>query len=189
MAIIGIDEVGRGCWAGPLVAGAVMLGKPINGLTDSKLLSAARRKQLSIDIYAHAAAWGLGWVSATEVDVLGLTAAVKLAMERAVQCIGPIADEIIIDGNYNYLPQYQQAHTLIKADLTIPSVSAASIIAKVARDEWMAQVAKDYPEYGFERHVGYGTKQHQAALSKMGPCPIHRLSYKPVSAAALLHKR
>jgi ribonuclease HII len=180
MITIGVDEVGRGCWAGPLVVGAVILDTPIAGLTDSKLLKPAKRQQLSLEIYASARAFGLGWVSAADVDKLGLTSAVRLAMERAVSSITIDADEIIVDGKYNFLAKDLRARTLIQADLTVPSVSAASIIAKVARDDWMAQAALDYPGYGFERHVGYGTKQHMTALQANGICEIHRKSYKPV---------
>jgi ribonuclease HII len=184
--MIGVDEVGRGCWAGPLVAGAVMLGEsdgldiPVAGLTDSKLLSPARRRLLATEIYAMAQAFGLGWVSSVEVDQLGLTAAVRLAMQRAVAAITDVADEIIIDGSYNFLKDDHRARTLVKADLTIPSVSAASIIAKVARDAWMSGAATKFPGYGFERHVGYGTKQHLIALQTQGICELHRKSFRPI---------
>lgn len=187
--VLGIDEVGRGCWAGPLVAGAVVLGEPIDGLTDSKLLNAKQRARLAAEVYASARAAGLGWVSAAEVDELGLTAAVALAMERAVAetlAIDVVVDEIIIDGNFNFLATDVRARALIKADLTVPAVSAASIIAKVARDTWMAEAAVRFPTYGFERHVGYGTALHRAALAKHGICELHRKSYKPIQQI-LLH--
>lgn len=179
--IVGIDEVGRGCWAGPLVAGAVVLNKPFRGLKDSKALSIKQRAHLSDVIWQHAAAVGIGWVSASEVDILGLTAAVRLAMQRAVELISVTFDEIIIDGNYNFLADDARARTLIRADATVPAVSAASIVAKVARDSWMrTQAAQAYPAYGFDRHVGYGTQLHREMLLAHGICELHRKSYRPV---------
>jgi len=178
--LVGIDEVGRGCLAGPVVAGAVILHQPIDGLTDSKLLSKAKRQHFSQLIHQTAAV-GLGWVSAEELDAVGLTAAVRLAMQRAVDQLHSAFDEIIIDGSFNFLATEPRARTLIKADLTIPAVSAASIVAKVARDNWMSQIAAlEYPGYGFEKHVGYGTAVHMAALTNLGICKIHRKSFKPI---------
>lgn len=181
MTLIGIDEVGRGCWAGPLVAGAVLLLRPIEGLTDSKALTAKQRNALSDLIYANAQI-GLGWVSAQEVDEFGLTKAVSIAMHRAVEELSADADDIVIDGNYNYLPEMDNTRVLIKADLLIPSVSAASIVAKFARDAYMQNLAKTMPEYGFDSHVGYGTKAHIDALHKYGVSNEHRKSYKPIKA-------
>lgn len=179
--VVGIDEVGRGCWAGPLVAGAVALHQNIAGLKDSKVLTKLQRTRLSQEIYEHAAAVGLGWVSAQEVDALGLTEAVRLAMQRAVSQIELPFDEIIIDGSYNFMPTDPRAHAIVKADGSVPAVSAASIVAKVARDEWMCdQAAQDFPLYGFEKHVGYGTKLHRDMLQLHGVCSLHRLSYKPI---------
>jgi ribonuclease HII len=183
MLVVGIDEVGRGCWAGPLVAGAVLLERPIAGLKDSKLLSKKRRESLVLDIELEATAYGLGWVTPEEVDTLGITTAVKRAMERAFAAVcEQVAtfDEVIIDGNINYLPNEPKAHELIKADMTIPAVSAASILAKVARDRYMEQMALEYPQYGFDKHVGYGTAAHIAALKSHGICILHRKSYKPI---------
>lgn len=183
--VVGIDEVGRGCWAGPLVAGAVALNQSIGGLKDSKALTKLQRSKLSQEIYKQAAAVGLGWVSAQEVDTLGLTEAVRLAMQRAIAQIELPYDEIIIDGSYNFMPTDPRAHALVKADGSIPAVSAASIIAKVARDAWMCgQAAKDFPLYGFEKHVGYGTKLHRDMLQLHGVCSLHRLSYKPIQQLA-----
>ncbi len=179
--VVGIDEVGRGCWAGPLVAGAVLLNQPIPGLKDSKKLSAKRRQELA-EVIKQTATYGLGWVTPSEVDNLGLTAAVALAMERAIKQIHGTYDSIIIDGDYNFLPNYSSASTLVKADDLIPAVSAASILAKVARDYYMALASKKYPGYGFEKHVGYGTKQHSLALAELGVTPLHRKSYKPIKA-------
>jgi ribonuclease HII len=182
--LIGIDEVGRGCWAGPLVAGAVMLSEenPITGLKDSKKLSAPARERLSSQILISAKAYGIGWVTAREVDELGLTESVRLAMQRALADIKIAYDEIIIDGDYNFLQDNPKATTLIKADDLVSAVSAASIIAKVARDKYMQELAADYPDYGFEKHVGYGTAQHRAMLALYGVSDVHRISYKPIKA-------
>lgn len=178
--IVGIDEVGRGCWAGPLVAGAVLLKEPIPGLKDSKLLSKLQRERLAAEIELHAVAIGLGWVSADELDAVGLTEAVRLAMNRAVAEITRPYSEIIIDGSYNFLADNPQAMAVVRADATVPAVSAASIVAKVARDAWMREAARAYPAYGFEKHVGYGTALHQAMLKTHGICALHRKSYKPI---------
>lgn len=178
--IVGIDEAGRGCWAGPLVAAAVVLAEPIPGLADSKQLSAKQRQILAEEIKQQALAFGLGWVSAIEIDTLGLTAATTKAMDQALSRITADYNEIIIDGNYNYLPVHRQARTLIRADSLIPEVSAASILAKVARDEYMAQAAKLFPLYEFDKHVGYGTAAHLRLLQTHGPCMLHRMSYKPL---------
>ncbi len=148
--MLGIDEVGRGCWAGPLVVGAVVLAKPIMGLKDSKKLSQLRRQQLASDIYTKASAVGLGWVSSSEIDNLGLTESTRLALLRAIKQINVPFDEIIIDGNYNYLADDSRARTVIRADDKIAAVSAASIVAKVARDNFMTEAALTYPDYGFE---------------------------------------
>ncbi len=178
--IIGIDEVGRGCWAGPLVAGAVLLTEPISGLADSKKLSAKKRELLSIEVLSTTQ-YGLGWVTPTEVDELGLTKAVELAMRRALEEIDYIDHEIVLDGDINYLSDVQNTSCLIKADDSVPAVSAASIIAKVARDSYMQQLSKKYPGYGFESHVGYGTKRHLDALNDLGVIQsVHRYSYKPI---------
>ena len=183
--IIGVDEVGRGCLAGPLVAGAVLLKKPIPGLRDSKKLTKLQRTKLDVIIRAKAIAFGLGWVTSQEVDELGLTEAVRVAMRRAVEAItttGAVYDQIIIDGNYNFLRDLPQASCLIKADDLVPAVSAASIIAKVARDTFMAQQATTYPGYNFESHVGYGTLAHRLALQELGLCDLHRRSFAPIRA-------
>jgi ribonuclease HII len=180
MLLVGIDEVGRGCWAGPLVAGAVMLLEPIDGLADSKVLSKKRRNELTMEIKAKAII-GLGWVWPHELDTGGITWSVKTAMERALAGITEDYDELIIDGNINFLVENKKSHAIIKADGSIPAVSAASIVAKVARDTYMeSTVHEKYPHYGFDKHVGYGTAAHIAALQKYGVCEIHRMSYKPI---------
>ncbi len=180
--IVGIDEVGRGCWAGPLVAGAVLLGMPIPGLKDSKKLSKAQREALTILIEEQALEIGLGWVTPMEVDAYGLTEAVRLAMTRALAQITADYDEIIIDGSYNFMADNPKASTLIKADDLVPAVSAASIVAKVARDKYMSDLALEFPAYGFDQHVGYGTPLHVAALKLHGVTKHHRRSYKPIQA-------
>ncbi len=186
MVYVGIDEVGRGCWAGPLVAGAVILPPefcladcPVV-LRDSKKMSKKQRAVTASYIEVNALAVGLGWVTPAEVDAVGLTAAVRLAMERAYAVITLECDEIIIDGAINYFATNPKARALIKADDSVPAVSAASIVAKVARDAYMASLGAEYAGYGFETHVGYGTAVHSAALKTLGVSNIHRLSYKPI---------
>jgi ribonuclease HII len=182
MNVVGIDEVGRGCWAGPVVAGAVLLVTDIAGLKDSKKLSKIQRETLALTITDSGARVGLGWVTPHEVDELGLTQAVRLAMERALAQISAPYDDVIIDGNLNFLAHVPKTRALIKADDTVPAVSAASIVAKVARDNYMAELAEQYPGYGFESHVGYGTALHLAGLQKLGVSDVHRKSFKPIRA-------
>lgn len=185
MSIVGIDEVGRGCWAGPLVAGAVLLAHSIEGLKDSKKLSKKQRERLSKIILREAKTFGLGWVWPDEIDEIGLTAAVGLAMQRALEQINQEYDELIIDGSYNFFPDEPRAKAIIKADDLVPAVSAASIIAKVARDNYMEEIAGQYPGYGFEKHVGYGTALHIEKLKLHGVSDLHRRSYKPIKALLL----
>lgn len=188
--ILGFDEVGRGSWAGPLVVGAVLINDSTASwcepLADSKQLTKSKREALAPIILENAAAVGLGWVSPLEIDYIGLGPALHLASRRALAKISAPFDEIIIDGTSNFLaetPLKDRVTVLKKADSLIKSVSAASIVAKVARDEYMRDIASDYPDYGFADNVGYGTKTHREALAKFGPTDIHRCSYKPVSAA------
>ncbi len=190
MITVGIDEVGRGCWAGPLVAGAVVLPTnrhledgPIE-LRDSKKMTKTQRQVASDYLCKHATV-GLGWVWPAEIDEHGLTWAVKTAMERAAAEITGSYDEIIIDGNINYFPRDTRAKAVVKADDSVPAVSAASIVAKVARDRYMAGLGERYAGYGFEKHVGYGTAAHVAALKLLGVSDIHRRSYKPIAALLL----
>lgn len=183
---VGIDEVGRGPWAGPLVVGAVLLGDAtIEGLTDSKKLSKSKREALAVDIMRDAAAYGLGWVEPAEIDEIGLSEALKLATRRALEQITVPYHEIIIDGTVNFLAgtgKGPYVTTMKKADLLISSVSAASVIAKVARDDYMADQAEAYPAYGFADHVGYGTAKHRQALEAHGVTPLHRRSFAPIAA-------
>jgi ribonuclease HII len=182
--MIGIDEVGRGAWAGPLLVVAARANTQLPaGLTDSKALTRQRREALIAEIEASCDL-GCGWVSNSEVDSLGLTAAMRLAVMRALAEIDTQPDEMIImDGHVNYCdPAYVNVITKIKADLTEPVVSAASVYAKVMRDTQMALEAEKFPNYGFESHVGYGTAKHIEALKTYGVTTLHRLSYKPVKA-------
>lgn len=182
--MIGIDEVGRGCWAGPLlVVAARQIGKLPSGLDDSKKLTRKKRTTLFYDIEI-ACDIGEGWVSAQEVDTLGLTKAMYLGVNRALVALGAASqEEIIIDGNINYCPnEFTHSQAAVDADATHPIVSAASIYAKVLRDSYMSEQALFYPAYSFEKHVGYGTVAHIAALKQYGTCKLHRQSYKPIQA-------
>lgn len=194
--ILGIDEVGRGPWAGPLVVGAVILGgAEIDGLDDSKKLTKKRRQDLDALIRQQAAAWALGWVSARELDDIGMSEALRLATRRAVEQIQAICrdeklgfDEIIIDGTVNFLrgtALEKFVAAIPKADGLIPSVSAASIIAKVARDQFMAEQDAVYPGYGFKSNAGYGVAKHRAAIERLGVTPLHRLSFAPLAKYAV----
>lgn len=184
--IIGIDEVGRGAWAGPLLVGAVALGDVvIDGLTDSKKLTKKRREILAYELKRSGARVGLGWVSAHDIDRFGLSEALKLASARALARIdGDDIEQIIIDGTIRLIED-PRVSTLKQADLIVPAVSAASIVAKVARDNYMAQMDIALPGYGFTAHVGYGTVGHQQALQLIGPSPIHRMSFAPLKVAAV----
>lgn len=187
--IVGIDEVGRGAWAGPLVVGAVILGgRQIPGLADSKKLTRTQREVLDQQIRQQAVAWGLGWVDNAELDQCGLAEALRLATKRALKDIPPLFDEIIIDGTVNFLqdtPWSEQVTTLKKADDLVPSVAAASILAKVARDHYMIEQASLYPQYDFKNNVGYGTVRHQKALTEHGVTTLHRQSFRPIKEVNL----
>jgi ribonuclease HII len=185
--ILGIDEVGRGAWAGPLVVAAVSLGgETIDGLTDSKLLSKKKRVCYAREIKQRARHIGIGWVSARDLDRIGLSEALRLATRRAVeQAYDSDIDQIILDGTVNFLKDSKWESlvtTMAKADLSVPSVSAASVIAKVARDDYMALCDNVFPGYGFRGHVGYGAAKHREALESLGVLPIHRVSFAPIAA-------
>lgn len=187
--IVGIDEVGRGAWAGPVVVAVVGLGGiEIEGLTDSKLLSKKRREAFSQQIKESAPLVGIGWVSARDIDTIGLSAALKLATRRAVAQIDlSQVDQIIIDGTIKLLDDSRVA-LMKKADLLVPSVSAASVIAKVARDHYMTLCDEIFPGYGFAGHVGYGAEKHHQAIKQMGVTPIHRMSFAPMKNEVLTQR-
>lgn len=182
---VGIDEVGRGPWAGPLVFGSVVLGSVhIDGLTDSKKLSKKRRESLDAMIRQSALAIGLGWVSAAELDEIGMSAALRLACRRSLEEISIPYTGIILDGTINFLDgtgKGPYVTTMKQADLLVPSVSAASIVAKVARDAYMSELDTKYPGYGFGSHAGYGTAAHKQAIELLGVTPEHRMSFAPLS--------
>jgi Ribonuclease HII len=182
--ILGVDEVGRGAWAGPLVVGAVVLGdENVPGLADSKLLTRLKREELNAKIIDSDAAIGLGWVPAVKIDEVGLSEALRIAAISAVSQITKPYHEIIIDGTVNFLSDTSKGRfvtNLKKADQLIKSVSAASIVAKVARDNYMHELDGEHPTYGFFSNVGYGTKKHQDAIEKYGVTSEHRRSFKPI---------
>lgn len=179
MTVIGIDEVGRGCWAGPVMAAAAYLPDEIAGLADSKALSKKRRTELAAQI-TEIGTISVGQASVVEIDRLGLTEAVRLAMRRAYDGLGVIADQVIIDGNYNYLPDIPGSIAVIKADGSVPAVSAASIVAKVTRDNYMANLPEVYRPWQFDKHVGYGTALHLSVLKEYGVSDLHRRSFAPI---------
>lgn len=184
--VAGVDEAGRGAWAGPVYAGAVILplDQPdlrdaLQGVTDSKQLSPQRREILERVIYDVALAVGLGSATAAEIDRLGILTATRAAMQRAIGALAPSPEALVLDYvrlTGVALPQ----RSLPKADRLCLSVAAASIVAKVQRDRWMVELDRRHPGYGFARHKGYGTAVHRAALTQLGPSPVHRLSWSPL---------
>jgi len=186
--IAGMDEAGRGSWAGPVVAGAVILpkGTKLPGLTDSKLLNHTKREVLFEKI-TDKCDFGVGIASQDEVDEFGLMHATFKAFERALNQLETIPDHLLIDGRDKF--KFQVPHTsIIKGDLKERCISAASIVAKVARDRIMIELDKTYPEYGFANHKGYGTKRHHASLREHGPSAIHRVSYAPLQNLKWIQK-
>ena len=179
--IVGIDEVGRGAWAVPLCVGAVALGDvELPGLTDSKKLTMKKRIAFDKEIKKQAPLVGIGWVSARDIDRIGMSQALKLAAKRAFDQIDCVEiSQIIIDGTIMLLDD-PRATTMKQADLLVPSVSAASVIAKVARDNYMASLDELFPGYGFSGHVGYGTAKHMAGIEILGATPLHRMSFAPL---------
>lgn len=180
--IAGVDEVGRGPLVGAVVTAAVILdpNQPIIGLTDSKKLSEKKRQQLADEIQHKALAWSLGRAEVSEIDTLNILHATMLAMERAVAGLGVVPDVVLIDGNRvpNGLKHCGQA--VVKGDSLVAEISAASILAKVARDAEMAALHQQYPQYGFDQHKGYPTAAHLAAIKQYGVIAQHRTSFKPV---------
>jgi len=178
--VAGVDEAGRGPLAGPITAAAVILLKDVPGLNDSKQLSEAQRESLYAQLVAGVAVYGITCLDAGTIDKIGLQAANYRAMAEAVAQLSPQADYLLVDG-YALPGMRQPVLKMIKGDARSASIAAASILAKVTRDRIMAEMDARYPEYGFARHKGYGTKAHLAALEKYGPCPIHRRSFAPLS--------
>jgi ribonuclease HII len=186
----GVDEAGRGPLAGPVVAAAVVLdpAQPIQGLADSKVLTPARRAALSIEIRTRCVAWGLGWADAGEVDALNVLQTSLLAMRRALFALGTPLAHVIVDGNrcpdLHGIEGDCTVEAVVGGDAIVPAVSAASILAKVARDEHMLELDVRYPGYGLAVHKGYPTAAHIAALRRLGPSPVHRRSFAPVQSLA-----
>ena len=180
--VAGVDEVGRGPLAGPVVAAAVILDpkKPIDGLCDSKKMSANRRLEMSDKIKSNSLAWSLGRAEAKEIDEINILQASLLAMKRAIEVLNIEPDIVLIDGNYTPSINFKKK-AIVKGDSFISEISAASIIAKVERDNEMIALDKIYPGYGFSSHKGYPTKQHIESLKKLGITDIHRVTFSPVS--------
>lgn len=181
LLICGVDEAGRGPLAGPVTAAAVILdpARPIAGLKDSKKLTAKQRESLAEEIKRHALAWHVASASVEEIERLNILHASMLAMQRAVLGLQPQAHSALIDGNR--CPDLPiPARAIVKGDALEPCISAASILAKTARDTIMRTLAERYPYYGFERHAGYPVPMHLAALEAYGPCPAHRIQFGPV---------
>ncbi|MBI1397868.1 MAG: ribonuclease HII [Betaproteobacteria bacterium] len=183
--VAGVDEAGRGPLAGPVCAACVILDarRPIAGLADSKVLTARRRAELAAEIRAHAIAWEVAFADVAEIDRINILHATLAAMRKAVLGLGVRPAEVLVDGNRcPELPYPSRA--VVRGDSTVPAISAASILAKTARDAVMDDLDRLHPEYGFVRHKGYPTVEHLAALRRHGPTPHHRLSFAPVRAAA-----
>ena len=178
--VAGVDEVGRGPLAGDVVAAAVILNHPTpEGVTDSKMLTPERREELAARIRDEAACWALGRATVAEIDEMNILQASLLAMHRAVAALTIQPSLVLVDGNRLPVWPYE-ARAIVKGDLTEPAIGAASILAKVQRDGEMLALNEHYPGYGFDRHKGYPTKAHLAALEHLGVCPAHRRSFGPV---------
>ena len=181
--VCGVDEAGRGPLAGPVCAAAVILdpAQPIAGLADSKKLSAGKRERLALEIREKALAFGVAWASVEEIDSINILQATLLAMRRAVESLSVQANEVLVDGNR--CPSLTlPVRAIIRGDATEPAISAASILAKTARDAEMRRLHQAFPQYGLDRHKGYDTPAHRAALQLYGPAGFHRKSFAPVRA-------
>lgn len=179
--ICGVDEAGRGPLAGPVFAAAVVLdpARPIAGLADSKKLSTRTRERLAAEIRERALAWAIASASVEEIDELNILQATLLAMRRAVEGLGMAPSEVLVDGNRSPILSFP-VRAIVRGDATVPAISAASILAKTARDAEMLHLHERYPQYGLDRHKGYGTEVHLAALKAHGPAPFHRRTFAPV---------
>lgn len=187
--VAGLDEAGRGAWAGPVSAGAVILppdpavARALSGVRDSKQMSAAQRARWAELIREWALAWGVGFASNAEIDALGILPATRLAMRRALERLSLQPAHLLLDALR--LPEVDVPQTaLIKGDRRALSIAAASVLAKTERDAWMVELEDQFPGYQFARHKGYGTRAHQAALCQLGACPAHRQSFSPVKNTA-----
>jgi len=182
--VVGVDEVGRGALAGPVTVGAVVLtpSVAIAGVRDSKTLSHKQRVALDVDIRFHAKAVATGDASAYEIDTLGLTRALQLAAQRALDLLEGAFDEILLDGRHDFLKADHPTQLVVKGDAASQSIAAASIVAKVHRDQLMTAHDAAFPSYGFASHKGYGSQAHREAIGLYGVCPLHRLSFAPCSS-------
>lgn len=179
--IAGVDEVGRGPWAGAVVACAVILQEPISEAKDSKLLTAKKREQLAEVIKRNAVGYAIGRAEVEEIETLNIHHATLLAMQRAIAALLIVPDKVLIDGLY--LPKLSMpAEAIVKGDQTVSAISCASIVAKVTRDAEMTAFDDVYPGYHFAKHKGYGTELHRKALQQLGPCKIHRKNFESVKA-------
>lgn len=189
--IAGVDEAGRGPLAGPVVAAAVIYrrGRGVAGVADSKLLDAATRTRVAAAIRRQALCFGIGWADAAEIDALNILEATFLAMRRAVLALSVVPDLLVIDGNrlprLTGLGKCRDARSIVHGDQRMPAISAASILAKTARDAYMDRADALYPAYQFAAHKGYGTLLHLRLLQQLGPSPMHRRSFAPVADAQL----
>lgn len=187
--IAGVDEAGRGPLAGPVVTAAVILDpmRPIDGLRDSKKLTEASRERLAAEIKERALDWSVAHATVEEIDELNILQATMLAMKRAISGLTVRPSLVLVDGNR--VPRIDlPVNAIIQGDDKIAAISAASIIAKTTRDHWLEELDERYPEYGFAKHKGYGTKEHLEALAKYGPLPVHRKSFGPVKQAIELRR-
>ncbi len=185
--VAGVDEAGRGPLAGPVFAASVILdpSRPIAGLADSKILSPSKRDSLYILIKERALSWSIAQASVEEIDQLNILQATLLAMQRAVTSLGIQPDEVLIDGNH--LPVLTMpTQAIVKGDSKVQAISAASILAKVERDKLMVEYSNNYPDFSFEQHKGYGTKQHLAEIERFGYLAIHRKTFNPVKTLMML---
>jgi ribonuclease HII len=183
IVIAGVDEAGRGPLAGAVYAAAVILdqSRPIDGLADSKILTADRRDELALEIREHALAFSVAFATVDEIDTLNILRATLLAMRRAVDGLHTAPGLALVDGNQ--APKLNcGVKTVIKGDALVPAISAASILAKTARDADLVRLHGLYPHYGFDQHKGYGTAMHLERLREHGPCPEHRRSFAPIKA-------
>lgn len=182
--VAGIDEVGRGAWAGPVTVCAAVTGlrRPPEGLTDSKLITAKRRAEIAGALTGWVTAHALGHSSPEEIDALGMTAALRLAAGRALEALPVRPDAVILDGKHNYLGGPWRVRTVIKGDQSCVAVAAASVLAKVQRDGLMAELGVDHADFAFQDNAGYPSPVHRAALEERGPTPYHRLSWAYLDA-------